>query len=940
MLLDRALLPLQESIRNFSAVDGVAEQNRADRNKRFCTASPGLGGARSAWVWPHVLIRILVLVAAQSGCLPGQLWAQSYPAPATFLGFRASPSSGSSAVDIQMLRMRVTATTPSTYFEAFGWDAGEPGGGYAGIQDASTGGGYCGTGPDTGYIYIFSLWDAPSGEQSFVVYTNPTGTTCRFGGEGTGVHYLNYAMPWRVGSWYQLVVRAWNYGASTYYALWSYDESANVWTDHATLGYPATGVFMDGTPGAFLEDFGETGQNIRAGEYNEAWLRAVSKQWVGLGYAVFAVNTSATNNGPYYNSFDAGTREGAFYMQCGGDTTPSAQPGALFSLPEASAVPSLSVGTTLSAGASYSVATGQLIVSWSSDPKSSPQFGYEVDVFDNSSLSGSPVFSQSDVAPDVRSISTNIALTGTTYFVRIVTTDIFDHPAAPIGTAVSMLDANPAAMTFTATVGGSAPAPQNLEISVPISTTFVASTSEQSCTNSNWLAISPSGNVIATLLTTNVAVSVNPLGITGDTTCNGAINITAAGSSQTVRVVMVVVGQVIYTSLGTNQTFSSNGSCVSGNNNSACGPDVTRWIAGSFTPSGTFTLSSIDLALGNISGTNGAVIVLTSNEAGGMPGTTAIEQWTLSSLPSTGTPGIASVTSRINPILSTNQTYWVVAEGLADDSMDFWFANNRGLTGGMSNANDGGWVQITQPAFEVLGSPLESPLPTINSGGVVNAATFQGGGIAPNEFISILGSGLGPMTGASANLSTLVAGTKLLINGTPAQLTYAQYNQVNAIVPWGVQGSVSVQVEYDGIQGNTITVDAVGASPGIFTESYGPGQAWVVNQDSTFNSANNPAPRNTVIAFWATGQGLVNISQQDGTQPIGPPFLSPLLPISVTLGTVNVPASDILFNGLIYSGEIQVNIRIPETAPTGSSVPLVLSIGTSSSRSDATIAIQ
>jgi len=42
---------------------------------------------------------------------------------------------------------------------------------------------------------------------------------------------------------------------------------------------------------------------------------------------------------------------------------------------------------------------------------------------------------------------------------------------------------------------------------------------------------------------------------------------------------------------------------------------------------------------------------------------------------------------------------------------------------------------------------------------------------------------------------------------------------------------------------------------------------------------------------------------------------------------------------LVYSGEVQINLLIPTNAPTGSAVPLVVTIGAASSRSDATIAI-
>jgi len=240
--------------------------------------------------------------------------------------------------------------------------------------------------------------------------------------------------------------------------------------------------------------------------------------------------------------------------------------------------------------------------------------------------------------------------------------------------------------------------------------------------------------------------------------------------------------------------------------------------------------------------------------------------------------------------------------------------------------------------------PTTAPQITETGAGaaVYNAATSQAGGIAPNEFISIYGSGLGPKTGVSSGMTTNLSGTSVSIDGTPAFLTYAQDGQINALAPFRVSGleNTTIQVTYGGVAGNTVTVPVVPSSPGIFTQSYGPGQAWLVNQDGTFNSTTNPAPRGTYVAFWVTGQGLVNTTLADGTQPSGPPYPSPMLPVSVSLGGSAVPAANIVFDGLIYCGEVQINVLIPANAPTGSAVSLVVTIGGASSRTDATIAVQ
>jgi uncharacterized protein (TIGR03437 family) len=231
--------------------------------------------------------------------------------------------------------------------------------------------------------------------------------------------------------------------------------------------------------------------------------------------------------------------------------------------------------------------------------------------------------------------------------------------------------------------------------------------------------------------------------------------------------------------------------------------------------------------------------------------------------------------------------------------------------------------------------------PGFTAASVFNAATLQTGGIAPNEFISIKGSGLGPATGVSSNMTTQLGGANVTIGGTAAYLTYAQDGQINALVPFGAGGAqTTIQVVVNGVMSSVVTVPIVSTSPGIFTQAYGPGQAWMVNQDGTFNSSSNPAARNSYVAFWLTGQGYVNAPPPDGIQPTGPPFPTPVQPVSVSLGGVPLPAANVVFVGLVYSGEVQINLLIPAGAPTGSAVPLVVTIGGASSRTDVTVAIQ
>lgn len=216
---------------------------------------------------------------------------------------------------------------------------------------------------------------------------------------------------------------------------------------------------------------------------------------------------------------------------------------------------------------------------------------------------------------------------------------------------------------------------------------------------------------------------------------------------------------------------------------------------------------------------------------------------------------------------------------------------------------------------------------------VVNGASSTEGAVAPGEFVAIYGTSLGPADGLGGMAKGL-NGVRALFNGIEAYLTYASASQINALVPYGVGGKADVVVKYNGNTSNTFPLAVTAAAPGIFTQQYGAGQVWAVNNDGTFNSPSNPVARGGWVAFWATGQGTVTPGGVDGETITNAKTV--ITPVKVGIGSLTV---DPLWTGLIYTGEMQVNVAIPANAPTGK-VPLVITMGSSSSRTDATIAIK
>ena len=145
--------------------------------------------------------------------------------------------------------------------------------------------------------------------------------------------------------------------------------------------------------------------------------------------------------------------------------------------------------------------------------------------------------------------------------------------------------------------------------------------------------------------------------------------------------------------------------------------------------------------------------------------------------------------------------------------------------------------------------------------------------VAPGEMVTLFGEGLGPQDPANAQwddagtLSTQLAGVQVLFDGIAAPLLYAQYNQINCIVPFGVatKQTTTAVADYRGLQTDPMTFQVAPAVVNAFTKNQWPGADVVaVNQDGTMNSAGYPAARGSVITLFVTGGGLAGVPLQDG----------------------------------------------------------------------------
>jgi uncharacterized protein (TIGR03437 family) len=236
--------------------------------------------------------------------------------------------------------------------------------------------------------------------------------------------------------------------------------------------------------------------------------------------------------------------------------------------------------------------------------------------------------------------------------------------------------------------------------------------------------------------------------------------------------------------------------------------------------------------------------------------------------------------------------------------------------------------------------------PPIQAAGILHAASLRSGPVAAGEIVSIFSSGIGPAVGVTAQLGPsgllpkTLDGVQVLFDGWPAALFYVQENQINAQVPYYVAGQAATQMEviYKGVSKARLAVAVAEAAPGLFTRENGTGQAIVINEDGSLNSAANPALRGSVVTLYATGEGQTEPGGVAG-RPAETPFPRPLLPVSLKVGGY---AAEILFAGGApgYAGLMQINARLPSGYSGAGILPVILSVGSASSAPGVTLASQ
>ncbi len=205
------------------------------------------------------------------------------------------------------------------------------------------------------------------------------------------------------------------------------------------------------------------------------------------------------------------------------------------------------------------------------------------------------------------------------------------------------------------------------------------------------------------------------------------------------------------------------------------------------------------------------------------------------------------------------------------------------------------------------------PNPSAN---ISNVASYAYNATPPGSIFVVFGQDFSTETKGALNLPLPIklAETSVTINGEPAPLFYVSSDQIDAQMPWDIQGntvaSVIVTNGTSASNAAAVYVPATG-TPGISSSN---NRAPVVNADGSINSPANPAAVGDEVVVYFTGGGPVQASGALTTGAAAPAGDSPVTGTnSITVGDA---AATVVYMGLTPGsvGLYQANFIVPNVA--------------------------
>jgi uncharacterized protein (TIGR03437 family) len=246
-------------------------------------------------------------------------------------------------------------------------------------------------------------------------------------------------------------------------------------------------------------------------------------------------------------------------------------------------------------------------------------------------------------------------------------------------------------------------------------------------------------------------------------------------------------------------------------------------------------------------------------------------------------------------------------------------------TGALAGSYPTGTVTMTAPISVVANM---GTVPYIAPAGIQNAVgQTPSTAVAPGSIISIYGESLasGVEVGPVNPLAQFIGGTSVTINDTILPLLFVSPQQINAQLPSSVaDGNYTLEVQNTGLPAISGTLTVARNAPGLFFSTAGStAQAMAFHADSSIVTSSSPASAGETISILGTGFGPYKTTVFDGFFPPNPP---PAVSDSVVLsvGGANPISTSTAAPG--YTGVVSTQFQVPTGLPSGTSVPVFVSI--------------
>jgi uncharacterized protein (TIGR03437 family) len=194
--------------------------------------------------------------------------------------------------------------------------------------------------------------------------------------------------------------------------------------------------------------------------------------------------------------------------------------------------------------------------------------------------------------------------------------------------------------------------------------------------------------------------------------------------------------------------------------------------------------------------------------------------------------------------------------------------------------------------------------------------------VAPGDIVDVFGEqfwfasniAFSPGVPLATQITLSGSTSSVLVNGRAAPMYFSTYGQIAFQVPLETPvGTAQVQVQRDGLSGNTVSVQVVARAPRILV---------ITKQDLSVPDSAHPARVGDFVTIWAIGLGPTSPSvgtnvPAPGSEPLARLTATPVVEFGSTIfGTISATPS---FAGLSPGsvGLYQINVAIPAGVVSG-----------------------